>query len=60
MAAQPTSAEVILEPCDVFFTQGSSFVSRAIRFFTRGAGESRTKVNRLIEQAVGLNPFTRD
>jgi hypothetical protein len=36
---------VLLEPGDVFLTRGRSFISRAIRFFTRGIGESRTKVN---------------
>src|SRR5262245_27178338 len=34
-----------LLPGDIFFTRGSGFVSRAIRFFTRRIGESRTKVN---------------
>ena len=34
-----------LRPADVFFTHGTSVVSRLIRFFTRGAGESRTRVN---------------
>lgn len=34
-----------LEPGDIFLTRGSGFVSRAIRFFTRHIGESRTKVN---------------
>ena len=34
-----------LQPGDIFLTRGSSFVSRAIRFFTRHIGESRTKVN---------------
>jgi hypothetical protein len=34
-----------LQPGDILFTRGHSFVSRAIRFFTRHAGESRTKVN---------------
>jgi hypothetical protein len=37
--------EVILKPGDVFLTRGSSFISRAIRFFTRGIGEKRTNVN---------------
>jgi len=36
---------VILEPGDVFLTRGQAFISRAIRFFTRDAGEKRTKVN---------------
>jgi hypothetical protein len=30
---------------DIFLTQGDSFVSKAIRFFTRSTGESRTMVN---------------
>lgn len=34
-----------LEPSDIFLTRGDSFVSRAIRFFTRGKGEARTEVN---------------
>ena len=34
-----------LEPCDVFLTKGTSFVSGAIRFFTRSLGEKRTEVN---------------
>lgn len=40
-----SSTNVELLPCDVFLTKGSSFVSRAIRFFTRHFGESRTQVN---------------
>jgi hypothetical protein len=36
---------VTLEPCDVFLTRGSGFVSRAIRVFTRRFGETRTRVN---------------
>ncbi|UCB43790.1 MAG: hypothetical protein JSV77_03845 [Dehalococcoidales bacterium] len=35
----------LLEPGDVFLTRGHAFISRAIRFFTRGIGEKRTKVN---------------
>jgi hypothetical protein len=35
----------ILKPGDIFLTKGKGFVSRAIRFFTRGIGESRTQVN---------------
>lgn len=34
-----------LEPGDIFLTRGNGFISRAIRFFTRHIGESRTKVN---------------
>ena len=36
---------VTLEPGDVFLTRGHSIISWAIRFFTRAAGEKRTKVN---------------
>lgn len=41
----PSSEERQLEPCDVFLTRGTSFVSAAIRRFTRRFGESRTEVN---------------
>lgn len=34
-----------LEPGDIFLTRGNSFISRAIRFFSRSGGESRTMVN---------------
>ncbi len=37
--------DTILKPGDIFLTRGSSFISRAIRFFTRTIGERRTKVN---------------
>ena len=37
--------ELQLQPCDVFLTNGTSFVSKAIRFFTRRIGESRTQAN---------------
>lgn len=37
--------QILLEPCDVFLTRGTSFVSKAIRFFTTGFGEKRSKVN---------------
>jgi len=36
---------ILLEPGDIFFTRSSSFVNRAIHFFTRSIGEKRTKVN---------------
>ena len=36
---------VELERGDVFLTRGNSFISRVIRFFTRGIGEKRTEVN---------------
>ena len=34
-----------LKPGDIFFTRGTSFLSRAIRVFTQVIGESRTKVS---------------
>jgi len=34
-----------LLPGDIFLTKGDSFVSRAIRFFSRSGGESRTEAN---------------
>ncbi|MDI6744701.1 MAG: hypothetical protein QMD07_04915 [Thermodesulfovibrionales bacterium] len=37
--------DIILKPGDVFLTRGKGFISKAIRFFTRSIGESRTKVN---------------
>ena len=38
-------ADLVLEPCDIFLTKGDSFVSKAIRFFSRSFGEKRTEVN---------------
>lgn len=40
-----SDADLVLQPADIFFTRGTSLLSRAIRFFTRRIGESRTKVN---------------
>ena len=37
--------DILFEPGDIFLTRGSSFISRAIRFFTRSKGEKPTKVN---------------
>jgi hypothetical protein len=34
-----------LQPCDIFLVRGTGLVSRLIRFFSRGIGESRTIVN---------------
>ena len=34
-----------LLPADIFFTRGRGVLSRLIRFFSRGIGESRTQVN---------------
>ncbi len=33
--------------CDIFLTRGYSFLSKAIRFFSRNFGEKRTKVNHI-------------
>ena len=52
--------DVLLQPGDIVMTRGEGFLGRAIRFFTRHIGESRTKVNHVgivvqggtIEQAV--------
>lgn len=41
---QPDTS-LMLEPCDVFLTKGTSFISGAIRFFTRSFGEKRTEAN---------------
>jgi len=37
--------DIMLKPGDVFLTRGNAFISKAIRFFTRGIGERRTMVN---------------
>ena len=34
-----------LKPGDIFFTRGTALISRLIRFFTRGLGEKRTRIN---------------
>ena len=52
--------EPLLRPGDIVLTRGEGFLGRAIRFFTRHVGESRTKVNHVgivvqggtLEQAV--------
>ncbi len=35
----------VLQPADIFLTQGPGLVSRLIRFFFRGIGERRARVN---------------
>lgn len=37
--------EIQLQPADIFLTRGNGLISKAIRFFSRSFGESRTKVN---------------
>lgn len=47
--------KIILKPGDIFLTRGKSFLSKAIRFFTRSIGESRTKINHvglLVENGI--------
>jgi cell wall-associated NlpC family hydrolase len=34
-----------LQPGDIFFTRGTGFLAKAIRFFTRNIGEQRSRVN---------------
>ena len=36
---------ILLKKGDIFLTKGDGRISKAIRFFTRGVGEKRTKVN---------------
>ena len=58
---------VQLQKVDIFFTRGTGILSRLIRFFTRGIGESRTKVNHVgvvveagsIEKAVVIEALSR-
>jgi hypothetical protein len=46
VAAQGAEAvSAVTLPADIFFTRGTSLVSRAIRVLTRHIGESRTQVN---------------
>ncbi len=62
-----TSPDIELKPADVFLTKGKGSVSRAIRFFTRGIGESRTQVNHVgvvvesgnLKTAVVVEALTR-
>ncbi len=57
---------VLFEPCDVFLTCSRSLLGRAIRFATRGIGESRSMVNHVgiivetgsPDEAVGLEALS--
>ncbi len=40
-----SDSDIQLARCDIFLTKGTSFISGAIRWFTRRIGESRTEVN---------------
>ena len=59
--------EPLLQPGDIVMTRGEGFLGRAIRFFTRHVGESRSKVNHVgivvqggtIEQAVMVEALRR-
>lgn len=67
MPSDESDRDLQLLPCDVFLTKGSSFVSRAIRFFTRKFGESRTQVNHVglivesgsLHSAVAVEALTK-
>lgn len=37
--------DLVLEPGDIFLTKGTSFISKAIRIFTKSFGEKRTEAN---------------
>jgi hypothetical protein len=45
--------DAAFQPGDIFLTRGSGFLGRAIRFFTRHVGESRTRVNHVGLIVVG-------
>lgn len=47
----------ILQPAGIFLTRGKGFISRAIRFFSRGIGEPRTIVNHvgIVVEGGGTN-----
>ena len=51
VSALPAIDQLVLQ-ADIFFTRGTGLLSRLIRFFTRGIGESRRP--RLIPHAVFL------
>jgi hypothetical protein len=57
MGVATTRMDPDLQPGDIFLTRGRGFISRAIRFFTRHIGESRTKVNHvgLVVQGGAFN-----
>ncbi len=61
-APHPAEDTVGFEACDVFLTRSRTPLGWAIRLFTRGFGESRTKVNHVgivvedgtVEEAIGV------
>ncbi len=44
---EESQQNVLLQPADIFLTKGGGFLNRAVRFFTRGIGEKRTKVDHI-------------
>ena len=50
--------KLVVEPGDIFLTQGNSFISKAIRFFSKSGGESRTEVNHVGLVVVGGRPHS--
>ncbi len=63
----PDRDQLVLQRADIFFTRGTGILSRLIRFFSRGIGEARTKVNHVgvvveagpIEKAVVIEALSR-
>lgn len=59
--------ELVLEPCDIFLTKGTSFIARAIRLFTQSFGEKRTEANHVgiivqrgtVHSAVAVEALSR-
>ena len=59
--------QLVLQRADIFFTRGTGLLSRLIRFFSRGIGEARTKVNHVgvvveagaIQEAVVIEALSR-
>ncbi|MDH3753188.1 MAG: YiiX/YebB-like N1pC/P60 family cysteine hydrolase [Acidimicrobiia bacterium] len=59
--------DLVLEPCDIFLTRGTGFVSNAIRRFTRSFGEKRTEANHVgiivergsVHSAVAVEALTK-
>ena len=67
VSALPATDQLVLQRADIFFTRGTGLLSRLIRFFSRGIGEARTKVNHVgvvveagpIEGAVVIEALSR-
>jgi len=61
------SKNLVLEPCDIFFTHSDSILGKGIRFCTRSIGEEKTKVNHVgaivteetIDKAQAIEALTK-